>query len=144
MASWDWFGYNGVIISPILWLVDVHTGIVPSELLARLNTLVFSGELSGSIAFQVINVIAKFWHLDWRMGKHPRGLEGRKDFNLQYHKMSLNRPQGHSSCCNVYLCVCPIACNCWICPYGKSFCILWRNRLYQYLCVDSKHVFLIQ
>ena len=94
MPSWGWLSSNGVVTPPILWLVDVHTGIVPCELLARLNALVFSGELSGSIIFQVINVIPKFWHLDWRMGEHSRGLEGSKDFKLQYHKCSLNQPRG--------------------------------------------------
>ena len=63
-----------LIFLPVFGLVDVHTAVVPGELLARLNALVLRSELTGPVLLQLLDVGVEAGHRYGRVTEHSRRL----------------------------------------------------------------------
>ena len=90
-----------LIFLPVFGLVDVHTAVVPGELLARLNALVLRSELTGPVLLQLLDVGVEASDRYGWVTEHSRGLIKHKGkrFNSRFiltipESSSFSAPRG--------------------------------------------------
>ena len=68
-------GFKLLSFLPVFGLVDVHTAVIPGELLTRLNALILSCELAGPVLLQLLYVGVETGDRDGWVAEHSRGLK---------------------------------------------------------------------